>query len=86
MKKIMLIVALCAVAFPMFAAEPVCEVKNEYWGRQYIQLTDVNGFKYKVAIPSNGQKVKVVTRTGWYLIDANAKIVDYKDTGKVSKK
>jgi hypothetical protein len=66
------------------AAEPKCEVKQEFWGRKYFELTDVNGHVYKLTPPTSGS-MRYRTRTGWYLISADGKIVEYKDTVKGGK-
>lgn len=83
MKKLIFAFAIMA-SIVCSAAEPKCEVKQEFWGRRYFELTDVNGYVYKLTPPTSGS-MRYRTRTGWYLINSDGKIVEYKDTVKGGK-
>lgn len=61
------------------AMAPKCVVKSEFWGRKYLELTDVNGVVYKVTPPSAGITVRFVGKTGWYELDNTGKIIRWKD-------
>ena len=78
MKKIIFAAALAAASFVQ-AAEPKLEVKQEFWGRPYFVLTDVNGQQYKLTPPPAGKSTRYTTKTGWYLINSDGRIVEYKD-------
>lgn len=61
---------------------PKCERITEYWGSVYLKLTDVNGYIYKFACPMVGTSSKYKTRTGWYLLSSDGKIIQYQDKPK----
>lgn len=61
------------------AMAPKCVVKSEFWGRKYLELTDVNGVVYKVTPPSAGITIRFVGKTGWYELDNDGKIIRWKD-------
>jgi len=61
------------------AMAPKCVVKSEFWGRKYLELTDVNGVVYKVTPPSAGITVRFVGKTGWYELTNGGKIIRWKD-------
>ena len=83
MKKL-LFLAVIAATMTASAVMPKVEVKTEFWGHRYFVLTDVNGYTYRITPPTTGQ-AKYVTRTGWYIVDTEGTIVEYKDTGKKGK-
>lgn len=65
---------------------PKCEVVTEYWGSStYLKLIDINGHTYKLTRPVAGMSNRYTTRTGWYLIDSNGKILKYQDKCKVRR-
>ena len=78
MKKLLTLIAILATTVAM-AAAPKCVVKSEFWGRKYLELTDVNGVVYKVTPPSAGITVRFVGKTGWYELTNDGKIVRWKD-------
>lgn len=80
MKKIIFALTV-ALATSVFAVEPSCVVDYEFWGKKYFILTDVNGIQYKINPPNGNRQIRVNTKTGWYLLDANGVIVDYSDNG-----
>lgn len=78
MKKIIFAIAVLATTIVM-AAAPTCTVEKETWGRQYLKLTDVNGKSYKIQMPAAGRTIRFVTKTGWYELNADGKILRYQD-------
>ena len=66
----------------LVGAVGVIEVRQEFWGKRYCVLTDVNGYTYKFNPPSAGSQIKLVTRTGWYIVDSSCTIVKYEDSGR----
>ena len=58
---------------------PKCVVKYEFWGRKYLELTDVYGVVYKVTPPSSSITVRFVGKTGWYDLTSEGTIVRFKD-------
>lgn len=81
MKKLIMFGIVALATLVVSAVEPFVEVRQEFWGKRYCILTDVNGYTYKFNPPTNGQ-VKLVTRTGWYIVDTSCSIVSYEDKGK----
>lgn len=79
MKKIVLMCTMVLFGLCAFAAAPKCTIEKEFWGHQYLKLVDVNGVEYKLTIPASGTSTKFKTRTGWYLINWKAEIVQYQD-------
>ena len=61
---------------------PKCEHVTEYWGAVYLKLTDVNGYVYKFSCPMPGTSAKYKTRTGWYLLSSDGRIIQYQDKPK----
>ena len=61
---------------------PKCERVTEYWGSVHLKLTDVNGYIYKFSCPMPGTSAKYKTRTGWYLLSSDGKIIQYQDKPK----
>ena len=61
---------------------PKCERVTEYWGSVYLKLTDVNGYVYKFSCPMSGTSARYKTRTGWYLLSSDGKIIQYQDKPK----
>lgn len=82
MKKLICLIAVVGMSIMSHAAEPSCVATSEFWGKRYAVLTTVTGVKYKVALPKAGEILRVKTKTGWYMIDSNAKIVKYSDPAK----
>lgn len=66
------------------AAAPKCSIEQEFWGHAYLKLVDVNGVEYKLSIPAAGTTCKFKTKTGWYLVDSNARIIRYQDRPTLS--
>ena len=79
MKKLIICAAIALAGIVAQAVEPFVVIKTEFWGKKYAILTDVNGYTYKFDPPTNGQKVRLATRTGWYLVDGTGTIISYKD-------
>lgn len=79
MKRIVLMCSMMLLGLFAFAAAPKCIIEKEFWGHQYLKLIDVNGIEYKLTIPTSGTSTKFKTRTGWYLINWKAEIVQYQD-------
>ena len=79
-KLIVLAIAACASVAAM-AVEPFVQVNRQPWGGRYGILTDVNGFTYRISLPTGSSKIKVNTRTGWYVINSYGVITSYSDEG-----
>jgi len=82
MKKIIVFCIAAIATLAVSAVEPFVEVRQEFWGKRYCILTDVNGYTYKFNPPSVGSQIKLVTRTGWYIVDSSCVIVKYEDSGR----
>ena len=80
MKKFLIACCTIVAGIAAYAMEPKCEIKSEFWGKRYALLTTATGAKYKVNLPSGDAIVKVKTKTGWYMINSEAKIVDWYDS------
>lgn len=79
MKKLLFVAIFALATMAVNAASPFVVVKTEFWGKRYFVLTDVNGVTYKINPPRNGSSIKISTKTGWYIIDGDARIVKYND-------
>lgn len=82
MKKLIIIAALAIAGLVANAAEPFVEVRQEFWGKTYFVLNDVNGIQYKFNPPTNGRSVKLRTKTGWYMVNSKGEITSYSDPAK----
>ena len=82
MKKLILagIIALAGIAAN--AATPFVEIRQEFWGKTYFVLNDVNGLTYRFTPPTNGRTVRVRAKTGWYVVNSKGEITSYSDPAK----
>ena len=80
MKKLYLTFTFaCAVAMTALAAEPKCEVTEEFWGKRYAILTTVSGKQHKITLPAGSALLRVKVKTGYYVINSDGVIVEYRD-------